>query len=321
MAKMTYTFARNERKFLITRQQRDALLGLLGDRVRSDEWGRSTVRSLYCDTPSDMMIRHSLEHPTYKEKIRIRAYGVADEDGDVFLELKQKVKGVTYKRRATMGLSRALSFVRGDGDPETQIEREIAATVARYARNGGLRPAMLISCEREAFFATDDPSVRLTFDEGIRWSDTDLALTEAAGTEHPVMDDDLVLLEIKCGPAMPLWLVQPMSSLGLKQTGFSKYGVAWRQLMVASGKSVASDGLAPIVAHARLSAAGMQGASEVVTRPATPSSRRPRKATVTGDVRGWIRSLVERHLVPARTGVAQAWHATSGMRVPTSESR
>ena len=289
MASMTYVFARNEKKFLITKEQKNSLLALLGDSIRPDEWGRSTVLSLYCDTPSHMMIRNSLEHPVYKEKIRIRTYGLAKEDGSVFLELKQKVDGVTYKRRTTMNLRRALAFVSGYGDPETQIEREIAATVNRYARNGGLRPSMLISCEREAFFAKDDPGIRLTFDEGIRWSDTDMTLTQAAVAEHRIMDADLVLLEVKCGAAMPLWLVRVMSSLGLRQTGFSKYGMAWKQLMVASGLSTASDGLEPIVAHARRTTEKnrepQRMAPQLIARPDARRmtvTQRPR-ATASGD--------------------------------------
>lgn len=276
MAGMTYTFARNEKKFLITKKQKEELLSMLGQQVRPDEWGRSTVRSLYCDTPSRMMIRHSLEHPAYKEKIRIRTYGAAGMDDDVFLELKQKVDGVTYKRRATMPLSRALEFVAGNGDPSTQIEREIAATVARYAGNGGLAPATLIACEREAFFATEDRNIRLTFDDGIRWSNTGLSLSDGGRDETAILDDDLTLLEVKCGEAMPLWLVSAMSELGLRQTGFSKYGMAWKHQMIASGFTTASDGLAPAIAHAR----GLDASRQVPARrpesviPAEDQARR-----------------------------------------------
>lgn len=264
MAGMTYTFARNETKFLITARQKEELLSLLGGHICPDQWGRSTVRSLYCDTPSRMMIRHSLEYPAYKEKIRIRTYGTAGMDDEVFLELKQKVDGITYKRRASMPLSRALAFVSGRGNPVTQIEREIAATVARYAPNGGLVPATVISCERQAFYATDDQGIRLTFDEGIRWSDSDMTLMGSPDTERRILDDDLVLLEVKCGTAMPLWLVSVMSSLNMRQTGFSKYGMAWKQDMIAKGLTTASDGLAPAIAHAR----GFDSQPKVTSRQA-----------------------------------------------------
>lgn len=284
MAQMTYTFARHETKFLITARQRQRLIGLLSDHIRPDEWGRSTVMSLYCDTPSGTMIRHSLEHPVYKEKIRIRSYGVAGEGQPVFLELKQKVKGVTYKRRATMPLDRALAFVAGHGVPETQIEREIAATVSRYSSCGGVAPAMMISCERQAFFAVDDPSVRLTFDEGIRWSDERLSMTEATDGNTRVLDDDLVLLEVKCGAAMPLWLTRAIASIGLRSTGFSKYGVAWKQRLVASGMTSATDGLAPAIAWARRLDAEVTHAParrrQITDAPPSQAVTRPQRAPV-----------------------------------------
>ena len=32
---------------------------------------------LYFDTPDYLLIRRSLDHPMYKEKLRLRSYGVA----------------------------------------------------------------------------------------------------------------------------------------------------------------------------------------------------------------------------------------------------
>lgn len=251
MAGMTYTFARSETKYLITQGQRQALLALLGGHVRPDEWGRSTVSSLYCDTGSARMIRSSMDHPAYKEKVRIRSYGQATPDSPVFLEVKKKLRGTTYKRRARMPLARALRFVGGDGDPRTQIEREIAATVARYRSDGGIRPYMLVSCEREALYATDDRDVRITFDEAIRWSDDEPSLSRPAAAWHYLLDDDLVVMEVKCGRGMPLWLVRSLSALGLRPTGFSKCCIAWKQRAIVLGETTATDGLAPAIAHAR----------------------------------------------------------------------
>ena len=167
------------------------------------------------------------------------------------MELKQKVNGVTYKRRATMPFRRAIGFVHGTEAPNTQIEREIAATIARYASEGGLVPATLIACERQAYFATDDDTVRLTFDEDIRWSDAGMSFESSPSATRRILDSDLVLLEVKCGEAMPLWLVRAMSSLDMQPTGFSKYGLAWKHEMILRGMTTASDGLAPAIAHAR----------------------------------------------------------------------
>lgn len=231
--KLTYTFARHEKKYILTQEQRETLMELIGDRLQADSWGRSTIRSLYCDTPSKLMIRRSLEHPIYKEKIRIRSYKQVGEGDKVFLELKKKVKGITYKRRAPMPFNRALAFVAGEGHPETQIEREIAETVSRYAEN--IVPTVLIACEREAFFCKEDHDLRLTFDMNVRWS-SDASLSSESTEGKMILDDGLCILEIKCGDAFPLWLTRVMSEMGLFPVGCSKYGKAWQQAVTDARK-------------------------------------------------------------------------------------
>ena len=68
----------------------------------ADEHGVSTICSLYFDTPDYLLIQRSMEHPVYKEKLRLRSYGTADKDTTVFVELKKKYESVVYKRRIAM---------------------------------------------------------------------------------------------------------------------------------------------------------------------------------------------------------------------------
>lgn len=223
-AELTYTFARNEKKYVLDAPTRTEFMRRVADRLVPDAWGRSTVRSLYCDTPTQLMIRRSLEHPVYKEKIRIRSYRQAGPSDEVFLELKKKHKGMTYKRRATMTLERALEFVAGRGDPETQIEHEIAAAIARY--DEGVHPVALVACEREAFFSESDPSLRITFDESIRWNGCFPSLSGGTSGAH-LLPKGTCVMEIKSGEALPMWLARTLSEMGLFPVGFSKYGKAW----------------------------------------------------------------------------------------------
>lgn len=223
-AQFTYTFARREKKYVLDARTRAEFLRRVASRLRPDEWGRSTVRSVYCDTPSQTMIRRSLEHPAYKEKIRIRSYQQASPADDVFLELKKKYRGITYKRRATMSLDRALAFVAGHGDPHTQIEHEIAEAVRRY--DEGISPVALISCEREAYFSADDPNLRITFDDGIRWNGIRPTLSEGTDGAY-LLPQGTCVMEIKSGEALPLWLAHTLTEMGLFPVGFSKYGKAW----------------------------------------------------------------------------------------------
>ena len=106
---------------------------------------------------------------------------------------------------------------------DDQISREID-----YFRNfyKGLRPAMVISYEREAFFGNTDPDFRVTFDENILWREEDLTLRKDA-YGNAVLLPGQCLMEIKVAQAMPLCISRVMNRLGIFQTSFSKYGRAY----------------------------------------------------------------------------------------------
>lgn len=219
------TFKRYEIKYLLTSEQHDRLRILMDRYMVPDEWGPSTVCNVYYDTPSRLLVRRSAEHPDYKEKIRVRSYGIRKPDDPVFVELKKKFDGVVYKRRCTMTTERAAALLAGKGDPQSQIEREIDFTCRRY---GGLEPAFFIAYDREAFYAADDHEFRMTFDRRVRSRQHDLRLDVSDEAEQ-YLDDDLILLEVKAGGAVPLWLVEFLSGEGLYKVSFSKVGMAWQR--------------------------------------------------------------------------------------------
>ena len=108
-----YTFERRELKYRITDAQRAALEAAFGARMVPDEHGESTICNIYYDTADYRLIRASLEKPAYKEKLRLRSYGVTEPGGKVFLELKKKYKGIVYKRRITLPEDAAGDFIAG----------------------------------------------------------------------------------------------------------------------------------------------------------------------------------------------------------------
>ena len=93
------TFKRNEKKYLLSPERYEALWAELSPRLVPDEYFSSTVCSVYYDSDDYELIRRSIEAPIYKEKLRVRSYGVPAPDGTVFVELKKKFKGTVYKRR------------------------------------------------------------------------------------------------------------------------------------------------------------------------------------------------------------------------------
>lgn len=225
---MTCIFKRIEKKYLLSELQYEGLFSRIGSHLKPDEYGRSTVMSLYLDTPDYRIIRNSIEALDYKEKLRLRSYGRASADSTVFLELKKKFGGVVYKRRAAMTLAEAERYLRMGIKPfESQIMSEIDWAMRLYGRP---KPVMMLACEREAWFDEDHPDLRLTFDRNIRYRENELRLSKGS-SGITLLPEETVLLEIKTAGAMPLWLAQALDAEGVLPGSFSKYGAAYTRSM------------------------------------------------------------------------------------------
>lgn len=225
-------FRRYEIKYMLNRSQFEELKKRMEDYMIPDIHGKSTNCSLYFDTPNYLMIRRSMEHPMYKEKLRVRSYGLAQDDTQVFIELKKKYDSITYKRRIGMTQKEMHAYLL-EHIPvmDTQISREIDYVLKSYEN---IAPTVFLSYDRQAFYAKDDHDFRMTFDENILWRDYDLSLSKGFYGEA-LLQKDQVLLEIKVANAMPIWLVQFLNENKIYKTSFSKYASAYRQMMEKGG--------------------------------------------------------------------------------------
>lgn len=71
-------FQRVEKKYRISAHQRRVVESAPQRFMEPDAYGLSRVTSVYLDTPRRSLIARSLEKPLYKEKLRVRAYGLAE---------------------------------------------------------------------------------------------------------------------------------------------------------------------------------------------------------------------------------------------------
>ncbi len=215
-------FKRTEKKYRLSDEEYRALRCALSDRLEPDEYSSATVMSLYFDTPEGTIIGRSLEKPSiYKEKLRIRSYGVPDRDSIVFAELKKKFKGVVYKRRVSLTWAEAKSWLI-DGGPapgDGQVFREIQYFMELYVP----APAALLSYDRIAFHGVEDPTLRVTFDGRIRGRDRALDLGKGPWGEE-LLSPGEHLMEIKANGAYPLWLCDVLADYEIYPASFSKYG-------------------------------------------------------------------------------------------------
>ncbi|MBQ9197048.1 MAG: polyphosphate polymerase domain-containing protein [Clostridia bacterium] len=229
------TFKRYEVKYILNRRQRDLLIEAMEGHLALDQYGRHTIRNIYFDTDSYRLVRTSIEKPLYKEKLRVRSYQKATGDSTVFVELKKKFESVVYKRRLALPHRQAMDALES-GAPlptDSQIAREIEAFRAFYGPT--LRPAMLLSYEREAYAPVDGTDFRLTLDENIRWRTQDIDLSGSAMGDM-ILPPDSVLMELKSPGGYPLWMVRFLSENRIYKTSFSKYGAAYQQMRAKENK-------------------------------------------------------------------------------------
>ena len=221
------TMNRTEMKYILSPEQVAFLLKRLEGQMEVDEYGLTSILSLYYDTPDYRLIRTSMEKPVFKEKIRLRSYGVAKPDSPVYLELKRKYDGTVYKRRSQTNIEDVDRFFAREGDVPAsgQIAKEIA-----YFRDfyGSLVPSMMIIYDRVAYRQIQG-DLRLTIDYNPRYRQDHLDLTYGdEGT--PLLPQGYAILEVKIQDSCPLWLSHILDEGHIYKASFSKYGEAYRKV-------------------------------------------------------------------------------------------
>lgn len=231
-------FKRYELKYMLTLEQKERVLAAMSAYMKIDRYGRSSIRNLYYDTDTYRLVRYSIEKPAYKEKLRVRSYGRARDDTEVFVELKKKYDRVVYKRRICLPLGEAMTWLSRlrHCEKETQISEEVDYFLEYYET---LHPVAFLSYEREAYYSKDGSDFRITFDDTILCRLDNLTLdSEPYGT--PILPEGKVLMEIKCSGGIPLWLVDVLSRERIFKTSFSKYGTAYQTMIYPKLKEMAT---------------------------------------------------------------------------------
>ncbi|MCI2240775.1 polyphosphate polymerase domain-containing protein [Adlercreutzia faecimuris] len=219
-------FQRIEKKYRVDAAQRALLEAGLGAALAPDAYGRSRVTSLYLDTPDRALIDRSLEKPTYKEKLRLRAYGpeagaalaaafapgaapaaprpaaapsspdpAAASSTPVFLEIKKKLRGVVYKRRVALSLGAAVAYLGGAPYGDACAAHPLADPTLQ-ARSLSPRSRQ-IARELDAALARHGrlvPSMAIAC-ERVAWAPADPDAPAAAGL-RVTFDDRLAFLDL-----------------------------------------------------------------------------------------------------------------------------
>ncbi len=230
---MANTFKRMEKKTTVPTSVVEELKERIAPYMETDAYNIGgkpyMICNLYYDAEDDHVIRGSVQLPKYKEKLRLRSYGVPTPDTKVFLELKKKTLGVGTKRRAKLPLRDVKAFLETGQHPAglSYIDEQVLREIDYYRSHETVAPRTYVSYLRCAYHGKDDASFRLTFDSDILTRRYDLDL-ELGRYGTPILTEGTTLLEVKFAGSVPFWFCRIMSEYGLSFHTFSKVGTDFK---------------------------------------------------------------------------------------------
>lgn len=230
-------FDRIEKKYLITKSDKKALLKLIKQNMAKDSYHKSEVLNIYFDNDNYDLIAGSIDWTDFKEKVRARSYGGFDR---VFIEIKTKIRDGEYNP----GFKRRVMITHDDFDAlvnqqtslvelsqksvETRNDLQIAREADYLINYFDLKPKILVIYNRESY--KDESGFRITFDENLKYRDKNLSFTKAKRDKIYFKDDHNIIMEIKAHGVIPLWLVKKMSELKIYPQRFSKIGKIYERI-------------------------------------------------------------------------------------------
>lgn len=222
----TNIFRRVEKKYFITEEQYKLLLEKANDYIETDTYDYSTICNIYFDTDNYLLVNRSIDKPIYKEKIRLRSYGIPKKNSKVFLEIKKKYKGIVNKRRVCIFLKDFYIYLETGKYPD--CNKQIMDEIDYCFRQYNLKPKVFLAYDRHSYRGIENKEFRLTFDQNIRSRTGDLYM-ENGDKGIKLLKNGEYIMEVKTLGAFPMWFVNLLSLLKIYPISFSKYGSVYQK--------------------------------------------------------------------------------------------
>lgn len=221
-------FKRVEKKYILSAEVYRKFREKIQEYMIEDEYGLSTISNIYYDTEDHCLISRSMDKPIYKEKLRLRCYGVPEDNSTAFVEIKKKYKGVVYKRRISLPLWEAEQLLETGECENTEVNAQILKEIQYFLDFYKPEKEIYLAYDRIALYGREDEHLRMTFDFNIRARNETLDLKEAKNAQLYFRENE-VLMEIKTMGAYPMWLVAILEELKIYPHSFSKYAAFYRR--------------------------------------------------------------------------------------------
>lgn len=240
---MSQIFERKEMKFIITKEQMFKVQSLISDFMELDKYsstnGFYSIYTIYYDNKLDDVIRTSVEKPIYKEKLRVRSYNLHPNVNDIiYIEIKKKFNGIGNKRRIALSLDKYNDLVCKNKKPlfDNYVDSEIYEEICEFIKRTSSIPKIFICYNRIAYKSDKMKKLRITFDYDMKYRLKNLNFESNDGIN--IIEDDLVIMEIKFLNAMPFELLEILNKLNIKKHSFSKVGKVHELIIKGGNKNV-----------------------------------------------------------------------------------
>ncbi len=182
--------------------------------------GRYHVRSLYFDNDDNRALREKIDGLADREKFRVRIYNGRSDL--IRLEKKSKRGSLGNKISADLTREQAGRIIAGDTDWMRGSGDALLLELYGKMRFQCLKPKTIVDYRREAYiYPAGD--VRVTFDTDVRSGLYTTGLFDQDFPTFPVMENGLLLLEIKYDRFLPD-LIRDVVQTNVRRTeSYSKY--------------------------------------------------------------------------------------------------
>ncbi|HPR62777.1 MAG TPA: polyphosphate polymerase domain-containing protein [Thermoanaerobaculia bacterium] len=195
--------------------------------VRPD--GMYTVRSIYFDSPGRLFYWQKIDGLRVRKKIRLRTYNHPGEIVPLIMEIKHRVNQRIIKERILLPRERLtipdllLCAVSESNGTWTYRNHRTLDKIRFLVQRLNLRPTLLVTYEREAYFAREDSNVRITFDRNIRTRFVSATRDIFSESSMNPLFPGFSVLECKFCGLVPGWLKTVLGECGLFRRSVSKY--------------------------------------------------------------------------------------------------
>lgn len=215
---------RYEHKYWISLDKAAAIREFLAPHVAADEHGKNyTIQNIYLDNPDLEFFRdHAVRGKEAHLKLRVRTYKAGSE---VFLEVKEKTRGVCSKTRSIVPIDMYATTLKTASAHADRIP------FVRLAIEHGSGPIVRLDYDREAYNAFEAEG-RVTIDTNIRYAKhTDFGFL--TGPKRTLLPPEFGILELKFSGEAPDFMRKLVANFKLKRQSISKYCMSVAELLRA----------------------------------------------------------------------------------------